>query len=1776
MRDGEQVAMGIRSWLRGHRTVASVTALAVLVSGPVALAVIHQGFPISDVDLIARDVWVTNSQRALTGRLNMQIEELNGAVSMPSKEFDVYQDGSDVFTFDSDKNTVERVDPAFTTRGQKLDVPAGSTVSYGGGRLAILSNDGKLWIIDATGQLQFAPEDAPVVELGEGSVAAVAVDGTVWGLSVADGELWRVLPDQFVPEKKVDLNVTDPVLSTVGSRAVILDRDRNALIFDDATSVQLADDAVALRLQQPGPERSEVVVATAGALLRVGFDKTVRTVQAGDTAISGSSTSMDGDRVAAPVVLGTCIHGAWATTSSYLGVCEGRKDTRTEIEDVPASSRLEFRVNHSVIALNDIENGRLWVPGDNMVPVDNWDVVTPPPEQETEESDEESLVQSFEETLAERKEENTPPLARNDVFGVRPAKTTIIPLLDNDTDPDGDVLTILNISDVPASSGRVQFIDGGRALQFVPADGALSGTVSFRYTVSDGRPGGIAEAQANIEVHPDAQNAAPAATRISAVAVETGATISHAVLTDWLDPDGDDLTLVGATSDTGDTVRFTPDGLVTFTAISAEYSDKNVTLTVFDGRTTTTGSLVVQVKAAGSLKPIGTPDFVTAFAGDKVEVSPLDNDQSPSGAALKLSSIEALTAGVNPVADYDNGTVRLAVGTPGTYYLEYGIDSGGAASIGIIRVDVLPDPDATVEPIAVKDTAYVRPNEPTTLDALLNDSSPGGTVLAIQSIHQEQGARATVEILSSTQIRITTPSAMPGPEELTYTISDGSVVDGVPVTSTAGITIVPVPELVQHQAPIAKDDAIKVRAGDVASIAVMDNDYHPDGARMYLDAQIVQSTLPVDDGLVFVTDDEVRIQAPEAAGIYTVTYGIHDNFKENATARVTVTVVERDAETNAAPVPSTITARVFQNAAVQIDVPLDGVDPDGDSLVFVSAGGSSLGEIVASETTSTSFTYLASRDKSGTDVFGYEVRDTFGLAATGEVRIAVIPRGETVMAPTAVQDQVAIRPGRVASVPVIANDSDPNGYSIALSKDLLEVQKGISAEVVGDNVEITAGEDEDTYSFDYQIDNGNSPPVPGNVVVTVDKSAPIQPPTAIDHVIETSEVIGQREYTVDALAGAGNPGGKVNDLVVELDGPNAAAGTVNADGTVTMRLRDTRVAIAYRVTNVDDDLSALAFIVVPKYSDAEPPSLKQEVIDEPPVVNRDTPREFTLGDILDVPSGRPAILIKTAEMTAGRGEMVSVDKDTFRFTPEAGYYGDTVLTFTVTDGSSASDASGNTAIISMKVSVGDPEGRDIPPTFANATLEIEPGEVPMSLDLRAASSHPNPDVVSELTYDNFAFSSSQISARLDGDQLVASAPSGATGASAVATFDVKFGSFVVPAQVTVVVVASKRPLAQTVDDVVPDARPNSSYPISPLANDINPFADKGTPLQIVDAVFEGDGIGAQVSYTASGVTVQTGATKAGTISVIYTVEDSTGAVERQVQGRITVVVRSAPEPVQNLTASRAGDGRFAITFQPPVSSNGAEVTGYEVRVSGSPSSTTRTDCAPGASCEFSGRTNGQLQTIVVDATNAVGTTTSSPVTVIPIGVPSAPTSPVYDTNSSTATARVTPTWGWPGNDGGGRSTGEFWFEWSASTGQIQSRDTDLNGTGANVGAGTYTFQVRSCTPGGCSAYVGDDVVIAPPPPPPARTWVTRSGNSVVYHWENLAAGSWPEVVKFRCYNVPPNQQSGTANIVDEAVGSFSTGTGSIAVPCGNAVTDSYSVEPWKFGPWLQIGGSWQQ
>lgn len=1708
------------TWLRARRSIASATAIAVLAGVPLGFAVLHQGYPVTDPELHAREVWVTNAEDLLAGRLNRQIEELDAAVSTASNEIDVFQNGSDAFIYDPGVGSIERIDPSFTTLVERIDVPPASQIAYGGDVLAVLSPKGELWTVAAGDQLSFDWRGSdPIAELGGDGHVAVSPKGTVFATAEGESTLLRFERGADEPSEHTVPELGAHQLAAIGERAVMFDEDANSLIVDDR-SVELPD--AGLRLQQSGAEHDAAYVATAAGLLEVPLaGGEVREL---DNESPGSTTTATD--VAAPVQLDGCVHGAWAETGRYLSACGEGEPTLLDIEQPTGGSRLEFRVNRDVIVLNNLTNGNAWLVDSDLRLVDNWDEVTPPEESEEEEGEEKSSQQTFEDTLAERTDQNRPPLARDDEYGVRPGRTTILEVLENDTDPDGDVLTVASTSDVSEASGQLELIDGGRALQFSPAEDA-AGSVSFRYSVDDGR-GGVAEASVNVRIVPESENTAPVSIRSGAVSVEQGQNISYNVLADWNDPDGDDLYLVNASPTGGDSVRSSPDGYLTFEHKSAELGLKEVKFTVSDGQATAAGTLVVEVKPAGSLNPIGTPDFAQVFVGETVLIEPLANDLTPSGAALELLGVEDVPDGASVTPNLERGTIAFSSGEAGEYIFLYNLGAGATVSVGLLRVQVTEPPEVAPAPIAVKDTAYLRPGEPLTVPVLANDVSPSGRVLAVQSIDDTATeGLVSVEILTNTVTRVTASAALDRQLQFAYTVSDGVN------SSTATVTVVPVPPLVKHQPPVALDDGISVRAGDIVTVPVLANDYHPDAAALH----VLPDLADVDAlaGLAFVDGDTVRYQAPEQPGVYTAVYTIGDDFEQTARATVSFTVVARDAGENRSPLPTPLTSRTFAGSAVKIDVPLDGLDPDGDSVMLTGITvAPNLGRVV--DRTSTSFTYEAFSGSAGTDEFSYELRDTFGATATGTIRIGVIPRPVVQLPPTAVDDTIEMKPGRTASVEVLLNDSDPSGFQLHVA-DLPEVDEGISAEVRDRRrVVVEAPEAEGAYTIRYEISNGHGGADAAFLQVAVTEDAVILPPTAEDQVIEPEQVVDDTPITVSPLNDATNPGGLVEDLIVTVEGPNADRAEVHDDGTIDVTPGRQRYTVAYRLTNDLDDLDAMAFVIVPPVptGDDEPveetqePKTPEELAAEERakfpapflkdigqvIVPMNGQIEWSVSDLVDVPSGKPALVL-TASSTNAR-EPAFIDGTTLRYSPAKDFRGEASLTFEVTDGANATDPIGRKAVLTIPITVGDPDFNDTPPTFTPRSETLEAGEAPIEIDLRQSSHQPNPDNIERITYTSLAGRTADISAEIvDGATLRVSSPLGVQAGTATRlTFDVKFNEFTVPGYIDVKVVSSTRALPKANDDGPVYMQRAQTIPVDVLANDFNPFAQDGAPLRVVAAAIDQVDVGsnASVSFTDTGISVRTGAAFTGTLSVIYRIQDGTRDAARETQGRVTVIVRDEPD-APNAPIVSAASGAATVRWSAPATNN-SPITRYEVRWNGGAQLFDAS--AVGVDQAIGGLTNGTAYTFTVRAENGIGwSAPSGGTTRTPYGQPSPPR------NLSASAAGYAPTtvnvdWNVPSDTGGGgvyyqaRIAGGTWKD-------VTGTSTSFGG----IGAGTHNIDVRAVNNngGGVSniASVNVGVQNAPPPVPsgsigkgPSRSCDSGGGGcaEVRITWRDMDPGRY--------------------------------------------------------------------
>jgi YD repeat-containing protein len=165
---------------------------------------------------------------------------------------------------------------------------------------------------------------------------------------------------------------------------------------------------------------------------------------------------------------------------------------------------------------------------------------------------------------------NKTPTLANDTAVVLHNTATSLNVRANDSDPDGDTLTLTTAS-TPAH-GQVQVV-GGATITYTPTNG-YSGADSFNYVVSDGF-GGSATATVSITVR--GPNQSPTAANDAVVAL-WDTTTSLTVLANDTDPENDPLILSAVSTPThgsvtivgGKTLAYTPAG--DFTADSFTYT----------------------------------------------------------------------------------------------------------------------------------------------------------------------------------------------------------------------------------------------------------------------------------------------------------------------------------------------------------------------------------------------------------------------------------------------------------------------------------------------------------------------------------------------------------------------------------------------------------------------------------------------------------------------------------------------------------------------------------------------------------------------------------------------------------------------------------------------------------------------------------------------------------------------------------------------------------------------------------------------------------------------------------------------------------------------------------------------------------------------------------------------------------------------------------------------------------------------------------------------------
>ncbi|MBM7782618.1 Ig-like domain-containing protein [Arthrobacter tumbae] len=1732
----------LRRFSTRHKRALSVSTASAVSIAVVGGALLYPGFATAEVDLNDGGVWVTNRNTGMVGHLNYQSWLLDGGYAANSDSFDIIQDQATVFNINSDQSKVSPVDVANVVRGTEVQLPGSAAVAMGGTTAAVTDRaGGAVWITTVQNLAAFSDQETePVVTGSSGAVAAVSSNNRVvvadpgpatvsTYVVAADG----TYEEPVVVEAEALGTFGDAQIAAVGDQPVVFDGESGQLILPDGEPVTLPD-AVGGRLQHSGPAGSFAVVATPTSLIK-------QPLAGGDPVI----TPLDATGVpASPVQLDGCVHAAWAGVSVYVRDCaDDASDQRQDIPELGAESELVFRVNRSVVVLNDVNAGDVWLVLQNMQLVDNWgDII--PPKDESDDEDQESASENPVNTLPDRTGENRPPVAEDDSYGAREGKTSILNVVANDTDPDGDLLTARLSGDQPAA-GSVQPIYNGAGLQVVvPADAPV-GISTFAYEVEDGR-GGTDAAQVDVEVRGADTNEPPNPLRPTKILVEEGKSVSQNILSSWTDPDGDDLFLVSAepTPD-GDQVRTRSDGLLTFRDVGKGQGVKEVNIVVSDGREEVSGVISFDVRASGTLPPVVNFDHFTAVVGQESQLSPLQNDLDPAGGQLSLAKAELTGGDAVVTPDYDTGTIAFTPNSAGTYYVEYLVTNGPQSASGLIRVDAKAD-GAEGAPVAVRDVALLPRNGDVLVDVLGNDSDPGGGVLVVQSVEVPADSPVDVAILNHNVLRIHDVRNLSEQTTITYTMSNGTA------SATGEVSVLPVEGPETLLPPQANSDEVTVRAGDVVNIPVLDNDTHPNGDELTLSPVLAQG-IDLADGRIFASENSLRFVAgPTAKTVYAI-YEVLDSTGQTDSAEVRINIRPLDAP-NTPPVPKNLDARVIAGSTVRIPVPLDGIDADGDSAFL--AGIDVAPTMGAAVPGPNYIDFTASAAGAGTDTFTYTVRDRLGLENTGTIQVGIAPAAEANQKPIAVNDGVILRPGRAIAVDALRNDSDPDGDPIALDPEALAgTPEEMAPEVVEGRVLFSAPQTEGDFSVRYGIQDSRGGIAAGNISVTVDQNAPLLLPIARDDRVESEETRGQTAVDVPVLKNDEDPDGVAEDLVVRVD-PAALTASVGAENAVRVELTEQAQIIPYTVEDIDGGV-ATAVIWVPGLSEQYPTLISDAPID----VQAGEELALDLRELVEVREGRTPRLTVTEKVsaigTSNSNDWV-VDPNNLRYAADAGYAGKGSITFEVTDGTGPDDPEGLSSTLTVLTNViPAAESPNIPPSLDSGSLEVAVAEPAVSLDLAGLATDPNPEDTLEFSLTGDQPAGFEVA--LNGSVLsVAPGENSEAGLTGVVGVSVSDGEETASSSVALAVLASNRPLPVANDDEVPDAVQGEPVPVDVLANDVNPFQDE--PLRIVDVVADGNG---SVSQQGDQVLVTPGESFVGTMTVQYTVEDKTADQSRLATGQIVLTVKGKPGAPSTPVVESTRNKSVVLSWDPPAD-NGSPITGYTVT-----SNNGFTQECPATTCTLTGLTNNVEYVFTVTATNDIGTSDPSPESAVarPDTQPAQPAPPTLVFGDGSLTVSWTP----PANEGSPIEGYDLQISPAPPNGAVQRSATGSPLTWEGLENGTaYKVRVQARNaapePSEWSDYSAAETPAGLPGVPAAPT-TTRAqdlgGESqLVVDWADVIPNGAP-VTK---YHVQEFRGGALVRTLPEIQASEQT----LVVP--NAEADySYSVRAYNKAGWTEYG-----
>ncbi|EJG1505791.1 tandem-95 repeat protein [Vibrio parahaemolyticus] len=841
---------------------------------------------------------------------------------------------------------------------------------------------------------------------------------------------------------------------------------------------------------------------------------------------------------------------------------------------------------------------------------------------------------------------NDAPVAKDDIATTQEDTAVTIDVLPNDTDVDGDKLSIESAS-VPKEQGTVEVVDG--KLVFTPAEN-FNGDSEITYTVTDGQL--TDEAKVTVTVNP--VNDAPtikvdAVESITEDAVSTDTVVATLTVRDT-DTSEDQLTVSLENNSNGyfvlvgDEVKLTQAGVDAVNNDELNLKDLTISASVSDGVNPTANDsdslIVIRVNDAPTVEnAIAEQELSEDFATYTIDLNDAFKDSdsalnfSVSGNSNVLVSIENGIATISPTADWNGSETLTFTAT----------DPSGESISQTVNFTVAPVADI------VADKATVVEDTPTIIKVLGNDTFEGDD--KVVSLDTNNGpANGTVSVNPDGSVTYTPNDNYHGTDSFTYIVTSG----GVSESTTVEVNVTPV-----NDAPVAKNDISTTQEDTAVTIDVLSNDTDIDGDTLRIDS----ASVPSDQGTVEIVDGKlVFTPAENFNGDAEITYTVTDGeLTDEAKVSVTVNPVN-DAPTIKVDAVESITENAVSTDTVVATLTVRDTDTPEDRLT------------VSLENNSNGYFVLVGDEvkltQAGVDAVNNDELDLKDLTISASVSDGVNPTAS---------DSDSLVVNRVNDAPTVENaiadqvlSEDFDAYTIDLNEVFKDSDSSLEFSVSGNNsiqISIVSGvatitptadwNGKETITFTAKDPSGESVSQTVNFTVT---------PVADIEADKTTVV----EDTPTIIKVLGNDTFEGKDKVVSLDaenGPKNGTVIVNNDGTVTYTPDDNYVGkdtFTYVVTSGGVSESTTVEVNVTPVNDA--PVAKDDIA----TTQEDTAVTIdVLSNDTDVDGDKLSIQSATVPEAQGKVEIVD---GKLVFTPAENFNGHAEITYTVTDGQLTDEA----------------------------------------------------------------------------------------------------------------------------------------------------------------------------------------------------------------------------------------------------------------------------------------------------------------------------------------------------------------------------------------------------------------------------------------------------------------------------------------------------------------------